>query len=118
MEANSAEISAHALNLISSNSTEFETVHTNRKKSKKRDRSPSAAAEPSGHALKANNAQTGETESNEVNSNATSTAASTAVNAQKKEKQRPETWNKIEQQIFFNALRQVITFLALKRGLF
>jgi hypothetical protein len=25
----------------------------------------------------------------------------------KKEKQRPETWNKIEQQIFFNALRQV-----------
>jgi hypothetical protein len=26
----------------------------------------------------------------------------------KKEKQRPETWNKIEQQIFFNALRQVI----------
>lgn len=28
----------------------------------------------------------------------------------KKEKQRPETWNKIEQQIFFNALRQVRTF--------
>ena len=25
----------------------------------------------------------------------------------KKEKQRPETWNKLEQQIFFNALRQV-----------
>jgi hypothetical protein len=32
---------------------------------------------------------------------------STALNAIKKEKQRPETWNKIEQQIFFNALRQV-----------
>ena len=32
-----------------------------------------------------------------------------ATNGQvvKKEKQRPETWNKIEQQIFFNALRQV-----------
>jgi len=31
-----------------------------------------------------------------------------ATNGQvvKKEKQRPETWNKIEQQIFFNALRQ------------
>jgi len=32
--------------------------------------------------------------------------AATAV-VQKKEKQRPETWNKLEQQIFFNALRQV-----------
>ena len=30
--------------------------------------------------------------------------------ANKKEKQRPETWNKIEQQIFFNALRQVSIF--------
>jgi hypothetical protein len=29
----------------------------------------------------------------------------------KKEKQRPETWNKIEQQIFFNALRQVTAAL-------
>ena len=33
--------------------------------------------------------------------------SSGAQSLQKREKQRPETWNKIEQQIFFNALRQV-----------
>lgn len=35
----------------------------------------------------------------------------------KKEKQRPETWNKIEQQIFFNALRQVNIFFLFDRRL-
>ncbi len=33
-------------------------------------------------------------------------ATNPGVVQQKKEKQRPETWNKLEQQIFFNALRQ------------
>jgi hypothetical protein len=46
--------------------------------------------------------------SNSVSSNgATSSTASNVLAAIRKEKQRPETWNKIEQQIFFNALRQV-----------
>lgn len=52
--------------------------------------------------------------SNNVNSSTmATTSATTGQNQtnQKKEKQRPETWNKIEQQIFFNALRQVLLFV-------
>lgn len=43
-----------------------------------------------------------------ANSTSTASSATTSQNLQKREKQRPESWNKIEQQIFFNALRQVI----------
>ena len=80
-------------------------TNTNRKKAKKRDRSPSNAVET---ALGSGNAQNTTLNASSVDSTDVITTNTTnAVVSQKKEKQRPETWNKIEQQIFFNALRQV-----------
>ena len=83
---------------------EYETA--TRKKSKKRDRSP-----PSNDALLSIGGTSAE--SNEANTTSANTATNSnnGVVGQKKEKQRPETWNKVEQQIFFNALRQVLIFI-------
>ncbi len=93
------------------NTPDYETAtSSNRKKLKKRDRSP-----PTSDTLPSGSTSIGATatvESNEANT-ATTANANNSTNAnnvalgQKKEKQRPETWNKIEQQIFYNALRQV-----------
>jgi hypothetical protein len=87
---------------IQVNTPEYETAtSSNRKKLKKRDRSP-----PTSDTLLSGSTSIGATtESNEANT-ATANANNVAI-SQKKEKQRPETWNKIEQQIFYNALRQV-----------
>jgi hypothetical protein len=72
-----------------------------RKKTKKRDRSPNSHNEASA-------VQPVAQSSNPQLNTQTSVGPSTSAANPKKEKQRPETWNKIEQQIFFNALRQVI----------
>jgi hypothetical protein len=77
-----------------------------RKKTKKRDRSPTSAGD-------SNNVQGVSQQSANPTQLAAQTSAQSSSNAAatvnpKKEKQRPETWNKIEQQIFFNALRQVL----------
>lgn len=59
------------------------------------------------------NSSNSQSNSNIEKSNTPSTSSTLANNVQnanqpvKKEKQKPESWNKIEQQIFFNALRQV-----------
>ena len=76
------------------NNSENET--STRKKSKKRDRSP-PLSDTQHLSIGATSAESNETTTNNA-----------VVVGQKKEKQRPETWNKVEQQIFFNALRQVI----------
>jgi hypothetical protein len=75
-----------------------------RKKTKKRDRSPTNQSEASAIQPVA---QGSNPQLNTQTSVGPSTSTSLAAANPKKEKQRPETWNKIEQQIFFNALRQV-----------
>ena len=72
-----------------------------RKKFKKRDRSPNSMLNESPPSASMTNV--GEAAASSCQGSTPSTQL------QKKEKQRPETWNKNEQQIFFNALRQVRT---------
>ena len=100
------------------NSSDLDT-NASRKKPKKRDRSPSnttnvatSSADVATTNSQINNnliSSVSSAEPGDLNANVTaaSTSTGTAIINQKKEKQRPETWNKIEQQIFFNALRQV-----------
>jgi hypothetical protein len=94
---------------VSSNHESNETG-TRKKSAKKRDRSPSLSVESSSVASLALNASTAPitigAQSSEINETAAAATTTTSVINQKKEKQRPETWNKMEQQIFFNALRQ------------
>lgn len=71
-----------------------------RKKAKKRDRSPTSNDNTNTSKLIVSNMNSLQPSS----PNSGVTPQITSIN--KKEKQRPETWNKIEQQIFFNALRQ------------
>lgn len=122
------------------NSRNLTDDYLTRKKNKKREKSPQAAVQQplatmnspsvfiaSELTLSSNPISNGTVQTTAVNSNSanftnfsatTSTttsivvpsAATTIQIITKKEKQRPETWNKIEQQIFFNALRQVRTF--------
>jgi hypothetical protein len=101
------------------NTPDYETAtSSNRKKLKKRDRSP-----PTSDTLPSGSTSIGATatvESNEANTATTANANNVAL-GQKKEKQRPETWNKIEQQIFYNALRQVrkeIYFISFKTKIY
>jgi hypothetical protein len=69
-----------------------------RKKAKKRDRSPISNDITSKQIV---------TNTNSAQPSSPSSHGTTQIaSINKKEKQRPETWNKIEQQIFFNALRQ------------
>jgi hypothetical protein len=78
----------------------YESTSRAAKKSKKRDRSPSNLT--SGTLLKINETNQVQT----LNSSPQQLTATTSTVSIKKEKQKPETWNKIEQQIFFNALGQ------------
>lgn len=77
-----------------------------RKKFKKRDRSPSSMAlnesPPSSSSAVLTTTVVGEL----AGPSCPVSGTATTTQLQKKEKQRPETWNKNEQQIFFNALRQ------------
>lgn len=73
-----------------------------KKKSKKRERSPGCQIET--------RCQSNLLGERNLQININSSSLSTSNQPLKKEKQKPETWNKIEQQIFFNALRQVIKF--------
>ena len=97
-------------NNASPSSDELVSVR-NVKKLKKRDKSPTAEIGSNETALATrNNANIPNTSLNNVlqhQSLSTNTTGNLSNN-NKKEKQRPETWNKIEQQIFFNALREVI----------
>ena len=99
-------------NNASPSSDELVSVR-NVKKLKKRDKSPTAEIGSNETALVTrNNTNIPNTSLNNVLQHqplSTNTASSLSNNNNnKKEKQRPETWNKIEQQIFFNALREVI----------
>ncbi len=97
-------------NNASPSSDELVSVR-NVKKLKKRDKSPTAEIGSNETALVTrNNTNIPNTSLNNVlqHQPLTTNTASSLSNNNKKEKQRPETWNKIEQQIFFNALREVI----------
>jgi hypothetical protein len=100
-------------NNASPSSDELVSVR-NVKKLKKRDKSPTAEIGSNETALTTrNNANISNTSLNNLLqhqslTNNTTGSLSNNNNNNKKEKQRPETWNKIEQQIFFNALREVI----------
>lgn len=101
-----------SINNASPSSDELVSVR-NVKKLKKRDKSPTAEIGSNETALVTrNNTNIPNTSLNNVLQHqplSTNTASSLSNNNNnKKEKQRPETWNKIEQQIFFNALREVI----------
>jgi hypothetical protein len=97
-------------NNASPSSDELVSVR-NVKKLKKRDKSPTAEIGSNETALVTrNNTNIPNTSLNNVlqHQPLSTNTASSLSNNNKKEKQRPETWNKIEQQIFFNALREVI----------
>lgn len=107
---------------VTTNPMNNEEFTSNRKK-KKRERSPTQndpnAANQNGNGLVNLVSQTSSSgqslpATSAANTNQTNiliinqtTNINANANTGKKEKQRPETWNKIEQQIFFNALRQV-----------
>ncbi|CAF0748523.1 unnamed protein product [Brachionus calyciflorus] len=81
-----------------------------KKKSKKRERSPTSQNlhEQFPSMIQRNSQQTvlNNTEKNPLNNNQQNSTPGQITQPVKKEKQKPESWNKIEQQIFFNALRQ------------
>lgn len=100
IKKNSEDTEINAAKACNSSNDELNS----KKKSKKRERSPIVQTQVETRCQ--SNLMSDKNSNLQINVN--NSTLNTNNLPVKKEKQKPESWNKIEQQIFFNALRQVI----------